>query len=80
MQKFSRHELRFMAMVVLIMTNIVVIGILGMTASSAVEAGQMPIVPHGFINGWAWLSIFATPFIALAGILPAGKDDLLKWS
>ena len=80
MFKFGRHEVRFMALVVLIMINIVAIGIIGMMANSAVEAGQMPIVPRGFVDGWAWFSIFASPLIALAGILPAGKDDLLRWS
>lgn len=79
MYKFSRHELRFMAMMVLVVTNIVVTGIIGMAVNSAIEAGQMPLVPRSFVDGWTWFSIFATPLIALAGTLPAGKDDLLRW-
>lgn len=80
MLKFGRHEVRFMAMVVLITANIVVTGILGMAVKSAIEAGMMPVVSRGLIDGWAWFSIFASPFVALAGTLPAGKDDLLRWN
>lgn len=80
MLKFGRHEVRFMAMFVLIMSNIVITCIFGMAANSAVEAGQTAIVSHGLIDGWGWFSIFASPFIMLAGMLPAGKDDLLRWN
>ena len=71
MFKFGRHEVRFFFALTIVFLGFTVDNIFGMVSRD--------VVPVRVLEAWENFVLLATPFILVAGILPAGKGDILKW-
>lgn len=79
--KISRHEARFVLAFAMLLGFVGVTGVLGMLNNEAMQNMLPPVVPPTLLMVVQDLGMFlAAPFIMLAAVLPAGKDDLLKWN
>ncbi len=71
MIKFGRSEVRFLFALTIVFLAFTVDNIFGMIPGD--------VIPVRVLEVWENFVLLASPFILVAGILPAGKGDILRW-